>query len=200
MATVDGNIAGAMEHMSTPIASVGIRKVLRTAALAPFSGAAGTTVLPASGAWTQSEVIPVLYLRRLVVEVFYNAHASTTAGYPQLLLMLSSVGPDATTGLGPAVGDDVWGLTAATDGVVTAAALTAGTIGTGSDFTVSAEFGATDYHEQVVNVKKALANSDKIRARLSVDVTDARYFMLQAREIGDTTNRGILNLSVVGGV
>lgn len=190
---------GPMEHASTPIASAGIRNVLKTAAGAPFSGAAGTTVLPASGAWTQSEVVPVRHLRRLVVEVFYNAHASTTTGYPQLLAMLSSAPPDSTTGLPPAVGDDVWALTAVTDGVVTSAALTAGTIGTGSDFTVTAEFGATDYHEQVINVKKALANSDKIRARLSFDVTDALWFMVQAREIGDTTNRGILNLAIVGG-
>lgn len=193
------SIEGPMEHASTPIASAGVRNVLRTAAFAPFSGAAGTTVLPASGAWTQSEVIAVRHLRRLVVEVFYNAHGSTTTGYPQLLAMLSSVAPDPTTGLGPAVGDDVWGLTAVSDGVVTAGALAAGTIGTGSDFTVSASFGACDYREQVINCKAALANSDKLRMRLSFDVTDALWFMLQAREIGDTTNRGILNLAIVGG-
>lgn len=190
------SIAGLIDKASVPLPATGDRRTLLTAAGASF----GAGVLPASGAWTQSEVVPVQQLRRLVIEVAYNANASTTAGYPQLLLMLSSQANAEVAGAPwPLVGDDVWFLTGVTDGAVTAAALAAGAIGTGSDFTVTAEFGATDYHEQVVNVKKALANSDKIRMRLSVDVTDAKWFMLQAREIGDTTNRGTLTLSIVGG-
>ncbi len=193
-------IAGKVEH-GTPVASVGVSTVLLTAAGAPFSGAAGPTVLPASGAWTQSEILPVTQLRRLVVEVSYNAHSATTAGYPQIMVMLSCYGPSAETSAdAPAIGDDVWFLPGITDGAVTAGALAAGTIGAGSDYTVTAEWGAVDYHEMVVNCKKALATSDKIRMRLAFDVTDARWFALQAREIGDTTNRGILNLSVVGGI
>lgn len=198
--TQSESIFGKVDRAAVPIAATGDRSVLLTAAGVPFSGAAGTTVLPASGAWTQSEVRSVLPARRLVVEVAYNAHASTTAGYPQIIVMLSSVAASGVDGSPfPAIGDDVWFIPGVTDGVVTSAALTAGAIGAGSDYTVTAEWGAVDYHEMVVNCKKALANSDKIRMRFSVDVTDAKFFALQAREIGDTTNRGILNLAIVGG-
>ncbi len=128
-----------------------------------------------------------------MIEVAYNAHASTTAGYAQIIPMLCS---QFTL---PLIGDDVWFIPAVTDGVVTAAALTAGTIGSGSDYTVTASWGAVDYREMVINCKAALANSDKLRMRFDVDVTSAAFFALQAREIGDTTSRGILNLAIVGG-
>lgn len=194
------SIFGLIDKASVPLAATGDRRVLNTAAGVPFSGANGTTVLPASGAWTQSEVVAVQPLRRLVVEVSYNANESTTTGYPQIIVALSSQANAGVVGApAPAVGDDVWFVPGITDGSVTAGALTAGTIGSGSDYTVTASWGAVDYRMMVINAKAALANSDKIRMRFSVDVTDAKWFMLQAREIGDTTNRGILNLSIVGG-
>jgi hypothetical protein len=184
---------GAVDKGMVPVASAGERKTLLTAAGVPFSGAAGTTVLPASGAWTQSEIIACRMLRRITLEVAYDAHASTTMGYPQLFPILCSQFEL------PAIGDDVWFVPAVSGGTVTAGALTAGTIGAGSDYTVTASWGSVDYQQMVINCKAALANSDKLRMRFDIDVTDAAYFALQAREIGDTTNRGILNLAIVGG-
>ena len=81
---------GTVNHGSTPIAAAGERQVLLTAAGLPFSGAAGSTVLPASGAWTQSAIIACRDLRRILVEVAYDAHASTVAGYAQIIPMLCS--------------------------------------------------------------------------------------------------------------
>jgi hypothetical protein len=178
----------------TPVPSVGEREALLTAAGVAFSGAAGTTVLPASGAWTQSAIHAVPDLRRLTIEASYNAHASTTTGYAEIIVMLCS-----QVAL-PAIGDDVWFVPGVTDGAVTAGALAAGTIGSGSDYTVTASWGKAVYRPLVIQVGAALANSDKIRMRFDVDVTDARWFALQAREAGDSTNRGILNLAILGGI
>lgn len=187
------SIYGNVSNGSTPLASAGNRQVLKTAAGVAFSGSAGTTVLPASGAWTQSEIINVKQLRRVTLEVLYNAHASTTTGYAEIIPILCQ--QEAL----PAIGDDVWFPLGITDGAVTAGALASGTIGTGSDYTITQSWGKVVYRPLVIQAGAALANSDKIRIKVDIDVTDSSWFALQAREAGDTTNRGILNLALVGG-
>lgn len=194
---------GPVERGATPVASSGNRTTLNTQAGVPFSGAAGSTVLPASGAWTASEVIAVGPLRRLTLEISYNASAATTTGYAQIIPILSEQNKGATTDLTPVkplFSDDVWFIPGVTDGSVTAGALAAGTIAASSTFTISGTFGQVQYNPLVIKVSPATANSAIIRVKVDIDVTSATWFYLQAREAGDATNRGILNISVSGGI
>lgn len=194
---------GRINGRVVPVANPGERKILLVDGTGPapfnvpttptpFSGLAGTDVLPASGQWLRSVILNVDVARRLAIEVAYNGHASGTAGYAQIIPLLSSA-LDL-----PLAGDDVWFAPGDTDGSLTLGALAAGTMPTGSDFTLDASWGIKQLSPLVIKAGLATAASAKSRIVVPIDVTAARWVQFLAREIGDTTNRGILNLAVVG--
>lgn len=193
-------------HPAAPIASQGDRKILyQVDGVTPFSGAAGTTVLPASGLWVASEILAVRQLRRLLIEARYDGAAGATAGYAEIIPMLctqvqasaSSGGPSVP--VAPAITDDVWEIPGVTDGAVTAGALSAGTL-QNTNMSRTASWGKVVYRPIVIQLGAMLAASNKIRIEIEVDVTSASWFALQAHEGGDQANQGILNLAIVGAI
>lgn len=186
---------------STPLAANGERQVLLTQAGVPFSGSAGTTILPAAGAWTASQVMPCDKQRRICLELAYDANAATTAGAAEVLVLLSkqkikvdSNGVPTTNNGTPLITDDVWFLPMVANPTITFAPLAAGTL-QGSGFTRTQTFAKVTYAPLVIEVAPVTANSDKGRHVIDIDATGSFWWYLQAREIGDTTNRGILNIA-----
>lgn len=193
---------GDVIHGSTPLAANGERQVLLTQAGVPFSGAAGTTVLPASGAWTASQVQPCDKQRRICLELAYDANASSTTGAAEVLVLLSKqkLKVDASgvpqNGDGkPLYTDDVWFFPSVPSSSTTLAALASGTLAASSTFTRTQSFQKVTYGPLAIEVAPITANSDKARVVIDIDATGSFWWYLQARELGDQTNRGILNIA-----
>lgn len=186
---------GSVEDGATPLAANGEHQVLWTQAGVPFSGTAGTVVLPASGAWTASQVMPCDKQRRICLEFAYNANASSTTGAAEVLVLLCKQKLN-TAGDGPPLyTDDVWFFPAVASSTITAAALAAGTLAASSTFTRTQTFQKVTYGPLAIEIAPVTANSDKARLVLDLDATGSFWWYLQAREIGDATNRGILNIN-----
>lgn len=167
-------------------------------ALNDSAGAAfDATALPASGAWRQSEMLNVEHMRRVTFRLSYNASASTTTGYPLIQVYACGYPLDPATGLEPLIGDDVWHAPMITDGSVTATTTT-GTLPTGADWTNGPLFNLQSQRTLLLKPSAAVANSDKVRQKFSVDVTDDFFVYIIAAEVGDTTNRGTLKIWVNG--
>ena len=162
------------------------------------AGAAfNATALPASGAWRQSEMLNVTRLRRVTIRLAYNASSATTTGYALVQFLCCGIPLDPLTGAEPLIGDDVWYSPMITDGVVTATA-TAGTLPTGADWSNGPLFGQQIHRPFVMQPPAAVANSNKLRMKLTLDVTDEFFLYVIASEVGDATNRGTLSLIVNG--
>lgn len=183
---------------STLVGTQPVPQPLPSISLLDSAGAAfSATALPASGAWRQSEMLNVSKLRRVTIRLAYNASASTTTGYPLVAVLCCGVPLDATTGLEPLITDDVWYFPMVTDGVVTATA-TAGTLPTGADWSNGPLFGQQIHRPFVMQPPAAVANSNKLRMKLTVDVTDEFFLYVIASEVGDATNRGTLTILANG--
>lgn len=167
-------------------------------ALLDSAGAAfDATALPASSAWRQSEMLNVERVRRVTIRLAYNASASTTTGYALVQVYCCGKPKDATTGAEPLITDDVWYSPMITDGVITATA-TAGTLPTGADWSNGPLFGRQIHRPLVLQPPAAVAHSDKLRMKFTIDVTDEFFVYVIASEVGDTTNRGTLKIEVNG--
>lgn len=163
-------------------------------ALNDSSGTAfDNSVLPASSAWRQSEMLNVERLRRVTFRLSYNAHASTTTGYPLIQVFACGHPVDPTTGVEPLIGDDVWHSPMITDGAITPTATT-GTLPTGADWTNGPLYGQQIHRPLVLQPPAAVANSNKLRMKFTVDVTDDFFVYIIASEVGDPTNRGTLKI------
>lgn len=146
------------------------------------------SALPASGAWRASEVFNIQVARSLMLEVFYNAHASTTTGYPELLVKVSNAEE------APATGDDVWNVLSLKDDLVSGTAALTGTLPTGTDFTADPLNNAQLIRGGLFRTSPAAANSAKIREPFMFNVQGWRWCQVYAHEKGDTTNIGTLFL------
>lgn len=145
-------------------------------------------VLPASQAWLYTEIFNVSRARLLSLFFAYNAHASTTTGQAKVRIMVSNA--DAA----PAFGDDSWyevQLPNDTNG--TAAALV-GALGTGWDATTGPLRNVRSLLGGTFLLPAAVANSDKIRQSVVVDVTAFRWCIIAVQEFVDTTNRGTVSI------
>lgn len=184
-----------------PTTIVGVPPVpqpLPAVSLLDSAGAAfNATALPASSAWRQSEMLNVKSLRRVTIRLLYNANASTTTGYPLIQVWCCGIPLDTSTGLEPAIGDDVWYAPMITDGVVTGTA-TSGTLPTGADWTQGPLYGQQIHRPMTLQPPAAVANSDKLRMKFTIDVTDEFLMYVIAQEKGDSTNRGTLSILVNG--
>jgi len=168
-----------------------------TYASSPFNTATaafGAGALPASGAWLRSQVIGVRGIRHLDIGALYNAHASTTTGYAQLLVFYSCQYTQ------PLTTDDVWTVLSDTDGALTLGALATGTLPTSNVITRTGTYAAKKMNPVAWNLAAATANSDKLRQGILLNVEQVSWIMLYAREAGDTTNTGTLDLWLCGSV
>lgn len=157
-------------------------------ALDSDGAAFNAAVLPASSAWKYTEAAQVTRVRRLLVAIFYNAHASTTTGQAKVRVLGSN------ENLEPALADDSWvELAIRYDLEATPAAL-AGAMGTGVDITAGSLRAPLTSAGLVNLVPAAVANSDKIRHPLVFDIEAYRWIMVAVQETGDTTNRGTVTL------
>lgn len=150
----------------------------------------GASILPASNAWRRSEIVGVAFARTMGLWVKYDAHASTTAGYPSIVVLASSEADQ------PAAGDDAWfELSQRDDALGTAAAL-AGTLPTGADFSAGPLRNVLSVRGFTIKPMAAVGNSNKIRQMVALDITQVKWIQVMASEVGDTTNRGTLSLGV----
>lgn len=148
-----------------------------------------------TSAWVATRVISVAGVRRVALLCAYNAHASASAARAQIRVMLSN--ELDTDGSNPDVADDVWYEPVIVDASPTATVLT-GTKETGATMTP-----ASSEHAVVVARPLAItlgdttdAGTDRYRLRIVVDVTDAQFLYVAAKELGDTTNLGTLGIKV----
>lgn len=185
---------GSVEDGATPLSANGEHQVLLTQAGLPFSGAAGTTVLPASGVWTASQVMPCDKQRRICLEFWYDANAATVAGAAEVLVLLCKQKLNAAETGAPAIADDVWYAPTVPTSSGTSGALAAGALAAGSTFSIGMTFQKVTYAPLAIEIAPVTANSAKARAVLEIDGTSSFWWYLQARELGDQTNRGILNI------
>lgn len=184
-----------------PTTIVGVPPVPQPLPMVTLNDSAGAlfsaTALPASGAWRQSEILNVKSLRRVTIRMAYNASASTTTGYALVQVYCCGEPLDPTTGVEPLIGDDVWYSPMITDGSITPTA-TAGTLPTGADWSNGPLFGQQVFRPLVLQPPAAVANSNKLRMKFTLDVTDECLIYIIASEVGDPTNRGTLSLLVNG--
>lgn len=148
-----------------------------------------SATLAASGAWTRGDsIVNVKGAREIALLIDYTAHASTTTGYPQIVPMV------ACTDTSPAVGDATWFVPGVHDGSLTATAL-AGTLPTGTDFTVNPPMGVALIYPMVIRLNAATANSARTQMVVRLNVAPYKWLQIMAAEKGDTTNRGVLAVS-----
>lgn len=197
---------GSTESASTPLAANGERQVLLTQAGVPFSGAAGTTVLPASSAWTASQVQPCSQQRRLVLLVNYAAAAGASTGAPEIVVLLSkqkikydTSGNVVSVANGypgaPLYTDNVWELPTVASSTVATGALAAGTLAASSTFTGGVTFQKVTFGPLAIEIGPVTAASAIAPLAIELDATSSFWWYLQAREIGAAANPGILNIS-----
>lgn len=146
--------------------------------------------LAASNAWTRSDIVSVDGARRLTMLIDYNPAAAS--GYPTIIV-LGSVGSLTDGVTTPAAGDDVWFQLSTTDGSVTSAVL-AGTLATGSDFTVTQPQGNAIAYPLAIRLTAVTNATDEVRQAVTVDVGPFKWIHIQAQETGATANPGTLGV------
>jgi len=158
----------------------------------PFNGASGTTQLPAAFAWLRSIVVNVTDIRHLSVEVLYNGNASGSVGQVQVLPFYCK------QYTAPLTTDDVWDNFTDSDGSLTLAALAAGTLPTSSNITTTTTYAVKKLNPVVFLGPAATGASNKARIAFELNVESATYVMFYVREIGETTNSGVVDLWYCG--
>lgn len=177
---------------ATPALGIGVETFMvgsrATSAGLPITGVA----MAASSAYVSAGVVNVADARFLTVYAAYNAHASTTTGRYSLLVLASPVVTE------PAATDDVWYPICSTDGSITATAL-AGALPANMDFTATPSWGRMTVDRLDLAPRAVSANSDKRRDKFQpINVASDRWIQILYSEVGDTTNRGTIAISVVG--
>ena len=181
---------GSTEHASTPIAANGEHNVLLTQAGTPFSGAAGTTVLPASGAFTASAVNSCDKARRIAIEFNYKANASTATGAAEIIVLLckqkikydtsGNVVTAANGAPGAPLYNDagVWFIPAVANSTVATGALASGTIAGTPTFTGTQVFQKVTYGPLAIELAAATASSAIISLAIDIDCTSLFWWYL----------------------
>lgn len=152
---------------------------------------APNTTAAAAGAWTSAKgegtttlVLPTKGYRQiqLILSLSANAVGNQIALLPLMTPDLFS----STFGQPPVATDDVWYMFADEDITPTKAA-NAGTVVTGSDFTLSPELGQFDTRGRVLRSQAALATSDEIRVAFKpLDLNGAQFVQVHYAETGVT--------------
>ncbi len=164
-------------------------------ALTDKDGAAfNASALPASAAWLYTEGFSVACARLLVLNFFYNAHASTTTGQAKVRILVSnSVGGTGPNGSPLFSADEWFEVPLPNDLNGTAAALT-GALGTGFDASAGPLRNVRTILGGTFLLPAAVANSDKIRQSVTIKVDGYRWVLIAVQELVDQTNRGTVSI------
>lgn len=149
-----------------------------------------SAALAASNAWTRSSIVSVDGARRITLFIDYDAAAAS--GYPTII-PLGSCGTTTSSTAEPAAGDDSWFQLSTTDGSVTSAVL-AGTLATGSDFTVTQPQGNSIAYPLAIRLTAATGATDEYRQAITLDVGPLKWFHVQIQETGATANPGTVSV------
>lgn len=134
--------------------------------------------LAASNAWSRSSIVSADGQRKMTLFIDYNPAAA--GGYPTIIV-LGSTGTTSDPNSTPGGGDDVWWQLSTTDGSVTSAVL-AGTLATGSDFTVAQPQGNAIAYPLAIRLTAATNATDEYRQAVTIDVGPYKWIHIQAQE------------------
>lgn len=142
--------------------------------------------LAASGAYTRSTIVDLTGARFLTLYVDFDAAAiaNVLSMVPMFSAQLAS----------PAAGDDEWFSPGVWDGTVTAGTLTASSVPSGGDYTISPDFGRILYRSLDIRTEPADATTDEIRVCFTLNVAPHRWFHLLYAEAGVVGTPGALRI------
>lgn len=166
-----------VDHGPGPLPAIGLVQSLRDSAVL-------------TSAWVESQIVSVMNARRATLYIKYDAVTSASNARAQFVVCVSGVKT------APLIGGDSWYSPAVIDAVATDAVLT-GTVPSGFDQTITPEFrnyavGPASF--TTIAVDNA---TDKIRIALPFDVTGAKWMVLIAKELGDTSHPGLFAVDYV---
>ena len=95
---------------------------------------------------------------------------------------------------GPLFSDDSWFELPMPDDLGGTPAALVGALGTGFDATAGPLRNVRQIRGTTLLLPAAVANSDKIRQAVVLEVSAYRWVMVAVQEFGDATNRGILSI------
>ena len=152
--------------------------------------AAGTSCA-ASGAYTSSGIINVSRSRyvTLLVDMDAAAIGNVVSLVPLLAYVIDQ--PGAT--------DDEWFCPTTWDGSVTAGTLTASSLPSGTDFTVSGDFARCLQRATDLRTEPADATTDELRVAIRIAVGEARWLQVLYAEAGVTGTPSSVGLWYVQG-
>lgn len=166
-----------LDHGPGPLPAIGLIQSLRDSAVL-------------TSAFVESAIVSVARARRATLYIAYSAVTSASNARAQFIVCVSG------TKVAPAIGADSWYTPAVIDAVATDAVMT-GSVPSGFDQTVTPEFrnyaiGPASF--TTIAVDNA---TDKIRIALPIDVTGAKWMVLLAKELGDTSHPGTFAVDYV---
>lgn len=151
-----------------------------------------SAVLAAAGAWERSSIVSVADSRRITLLITATTDASSgTGSFCEIVPMA------AYTMAEPAAGDATWFPFYDTDGISSSADLAAGTLPTGTDYTVAPNWIKRTVQPLAFLTQTTENDTDIIQLSITIDVTAARWFQLMIHEAGDTSNPATVAISYV---
>ena len=141
--------------------------------------------LAAAGAFTASPIIDVRKWRRLNLSVRYNVGAA--GGYPHIVAVR------AKTATEPLTTADDWYAFSVNNGQPASTVIT-GAFPTNTDMTIQPGWGELTSYPMLLRLNTGVANTDKIRKDIELDVTSAKWVYILYAEKGVTGTPGTLGL------
>jgi hypothetical protein len=173
MATVNTSSLTALTSGITPQYHTPLPSKTTAAALLASAACA------ASGAYTRTGILDVKGARHLTLLVSVTgAGAGAVGGVVSLIPLMSAESTE------PAPGDDTWFGLGINDGSITGGTLTAASLPSGTDFSVTPDFGRSLNRGLDIRTEPLDANTDTIRMRVKLDVSDAQWVQVLYAEAG----------------
>jgi hypothetical protein len=155
------------------------------------SDTAGAQNPLSNSAWKASSVVDLGKHNRCALQFFYDAHASGTANRFQAIVKVANLIDGETTP--PVAGTDVWSVLTRADELTTDAVLT-GTVVSGEDTTIAPAWDWQTLRQTAFDSQVMTAGTHKQRFGIVVDVSGWRYLLVEAKELGEATNIGVLKI------
>lgn len=135
--------------------------------------------------YVESAIVTLGAAASIALQFLYDSHASATANQCKFLLWVSNA-----SGV-PAIGDDEWSAVSQLD-ISPADAILTDSLPGGADMTVAPAWGERFIRPSSYTLIAMTAHPQKQRPSMIVNVRHWKYFVLLAKEEGDTTNLGTL--------
>lgn len=139
----------------------------------------------AAGAFTATSVLDVSKYRRINLSIRYTPGAA--GGYPYIVPLRTSVSAQ------PAVTADNWYGFGVNNGVPTSTVIT-GAFPAGTDPTIQPGWGLITEYPLAIRLETGVANTDKLRMDLELDVTSVNWLYFLYAEKGVVGTPGTLGL------